>query len=362
MRFRFLLGGVIASASLGAFAFGCVDLFHSTDFTDDAGEGGTQSHFNGDPSTDFCAWDESTARQVAVDSCMLLAACQSPVGDNAPGTCIANATLAYDCAAVPNRPVIGPAHDYWACLSGAKTCKDVGACVYGAPPALDDGNGPFTCVAPGVFIACAPTGVTRVDCRALNALSSASSCLAEGQSCTADTVGALPKSCTGLQGLACTKSGCTGTSLSYCADAGGGVTKDIGVDCASFGTGQCVDSDAGGPSCMAVAAVDGGTCARERGIRCQNDVAHGCASGVLETVNCAALGTNCVPDPDGVTWDIASACAAKTPTCQIDVCSGDHLQACVRGNVVDIDCKALGLGACKRFDTGDGARYACGAP
>jgi hypothetical protein len=170
--------------------------------------------------------------------------------------------------------------------------------------------------------------------------------------------------CLGGEGTNCQSTGCDGTELNFCEDAGGGDEFDRGVDCASYGAGKCVTIGDAGLACL---AVDGGACTAKNGISCNGSIALGCGSGVQEHVDCSKLGAGssvtCNANPSAPAYDVASACFATTPTCSADLCSSNGaLLACVRGAVVTVDCAALGLGACKEAQTTDGIRVACGAP
>ncbi|MEO8874350.1 MAG: hypothetical protein ABI461_02085 [Polyangiaceae bacterium] len=361
VRGALLIASAAGIVTAGAF-FGCGDIFHSTDFPSaDGGGGGGGSLVT--PEGGFCSWSEATAKTNALNACALVAACQSPIGDNAVGTCIVNATLAYDCAANPNRPVIGQALAYWQCVASAKTCADVDSCVYGDPPDVTKRVSPPTCGGSGSsFTACGKSAQanSRLDCRAPGDPSLGESCLATGHTCATKNGGEAL--CLGGEGIACTKTSCGGTQLDFCVDAGGGTTFDRGVDCASYGAGSCVDKDAG-PTCEPVVG-DAGTCAPSPGIRCAQDVALGCGAGIPERVDCAALanGVTCNASQTAPAYDIAAGCFARTPTCSNDSCSGAALNACVRGASVTVDCISLGLGPCTQVNTTDGVRASCSAP
>jgi hypothetical protein len=348
--------GCAASAFVAGAFFGCVDIFHSTDFPEaDSGP------------TDFCAWSEATALSNATHACALLSACQSPVGNNAVGSCLANATLAYDCAANPNRPVIGAAHEYWDCLARSKTCDDISSCLYSTPPEIASHAEAPKCTSAATpfvpFTACQPVtnSTTRLDCRDSGIFAFGESCLATGQSCVSKDQGEAL--CVGSEGLSCTRPGCNDTQLNFCADAGGGAQFDRGIDCASYGAGTCVaSSDAGILACL---AVDGGACTAKNGITCAGAVAEGCGSGVEEHVNCSAFGSTvtCNANPDAPAYDVASACFVALDACSTESCSvNGALLACERGAIVSVDCESLGLGKCVEVPTTDGTRPACGPP
>ena len=363
MRARSFAFGCAASIALGASTFvGCVDIFHSTDFGE-AAKG----------PIDFCSWSEPEAQSHAMKSCALLAACQSPVGENETGECIVHATFAYDCDANPNLPVAGNARAFWMCMAQASSCTDVASCVYSNPPSIDSKSSAPSCnaQATSAFTSCGNGGSaeTRVDCQKPGAPAAGESCLAVGRECAAKPSGneAL---CLGKEGATCTQSGCTGTALDFCVDAGGGDSFDRGLDCADYGAGTCIDvapssGDASvgyvGPTC---APVEAGTCASAEGIRCLGSVALSCPNGFELQANCGALasGVTCRADSTAPAWDVTSACATESPACASDACSSDKktLIACVRGSTANVDCASLGLADCAVVTTSDGPRAACG--
>ena len=257
-----VLGGVAA----------CVDLFHSTNFetlcdldaaacaaVDASADGAAAAPRDAgapDGPTDFCQWDSVTAGNNAAHACAWLGACAGPLGENALGPCIVNATLAYDCAANPNRPVVGAAHAYWDILWQAASCGDVLRAVQPSSTAC--------AAAPASYVTC--EAATRVACGPANAMSApvgVEDCAAAGQTCAlVNGSGACvgPSSCAGATAvLACGASGGP-TLLADCEDGG----TDLGVDCANFGGGSCTAS--GGVA--ACRAVDGGSCTPSSAITC----------------------------------------------------------------------------------------------
>ena len=358
MRGRVTLWIAGASAAVACTFLGCVDLFHSTDFLTlcqvDAGVCAPAADAASPPvpdaampPTDFCLWDAATAQSNAIRACTLLAACETPLGDNATGSCLANAILAYDCVANPNRKVKGAAHDFWDRLAHAATCGDVDRLVFqGSVPTCTIRDG-FT-----GFTACQGER-TRVECDTSGSRVYAESCGASARVCSsAGNAG----TCTGTGGFACLTSGCEATQLHLCGHGG----IDDGFDCASFGAQRCKDT-AVGPSCEAESRV---SCAPSGDVQCQGaTIAVGCPSGFEERVDCAALVAGrgvCSVRVGGKTFDVSRACA-KSPAaeCTIDTCSGPQLAACVRGYAVAVDCAAWGLGPCQKFSTLDGDRFAC---
>lgn len=359
----FALGCAVATIAGASTFFGCVDLFHSTDF-------GTASQ----GPIDFCKWSESEAQSHALKSCALLSACQSPVGENAVGECLVHATFAYDCNANADLPVAGSARAFWLCMAQASSCGDVASCVYSDPPALASTSTAPACnaQATSAFTACAgASSQARVDCQKPGGNAVGESCLGVGRTCAPKQNGGEAL-CLGKEGVVCTQTGCNGTELDFCVDAGGGDSFDRGLDCADFGAGTCVNAEAGtsdggdvyqGPTC---APVDAGACDPKAGIRCLGAVAVSCPNGLDLQVNCGALapGVSCRADSTAPAWDVTSACATESPTCASDACSSDKktLVACVRGSTIDVDCASMGLGDCTTVTTSDGPRAACAPP
>lgn len=364
MRARsFALGCAIATIAGASTFVNCVDIFHSTDF--EAPSKGP---------VDFCSWTETEAQSHAMKSCALLAACQSPIGENAPGECLVHATFAYDCSASPNLPVAGNARAFWMCMSQASSCDDVASCVYTDPPALGSKNAAPTCnvQATSAFTSCAGgANEARVDCQKPGTIAVGESCLGAGRECSLTKSGGAAL-CLGQEGTTCAQTGCNGSQLDFCVDAGGGDSFDHGVDCADFGAGSCIDVKASGADASAAyvgptcAPVDAGTCDSTQGIRCLGPVALSCPNGSELRVNCGALapGVSCVASPTAPAWDITSACAVESAACTTDTCSTDkkNLVACVRGSTVNIDCASMGLRDCSNVTTSDGPRASCGAP
>ena len=353
---------------------GCIDLFHTTDLPtlcdlDATAQGCTpqadamaplpESEVDADadaaqpqdvmveaarPPSNFCAWDRETARKNAEHACAWLGACAGPLGNNALGTCMSNALLAYDCRINPNRKVLGKLHDYWDCLWQAGTCDVVNRCVHPkgvescTPSAADyfgcgGGGGPEFEENATVRIACSDAGV----------LLAQENCLAVGQTCVAST----SQSCFGADSAdaACAGLGCDGTHLRDCSEGQG----DRGVDCALYGKGQCVEM--GGAAC---AASEGSTCGAGGAVTCAGGVARGCPSGIEEKIDCASLfglragdaGAACVATIVGNAWDVSRACTVTGATCT-ESCDGKLAHACVRNAPVTVDCASTGLQACK---------------
>jgi hypothetical protein len=357
------LQGTIAFAvalAVGAGLLACGDLFHSTADFESAcqidpqacGLDGATADAGAPFPADFCQWDAATARALAARACAWLGACAGPLGSNAFGECLVNATLAFDCTANPNRPVLGATHAFWDHLWRASSCDGVTTAVEPASPRDTCGASGFPYVSCEVGanastrIACPEgdggTDLGREDCAAL------------GQTCVVVGSGAV---CAGSAG-SCGDAGgpfCEGTELHDCdSDAG----LDLGVDCADFGAGTCASEEA------CVALGDAG-CPPTTEVSCSGDVASGCPSGVPEQVDCSqVLGAtgSCNPAADGRGWDVSRACSVGP--CGADSCAGTVLQSCARGAPVTLDCAQVGLGGCGLIQfPGDPNQYAaCGPP
>src|ERR1700722_3366497 len=192
----------VLSAALGAGLVACFDLFHSTsgivsscDLDAQAcRDAGAQAEANaGDAGTDFCSFTPAQAVANAQHACAWLGACETPKGNNAFGTCMFDALLAYDCSANPNHLVRGKAHALWDCLWQVGTCADVTRCVFP--------GGSATCQG-GDFVACGNGGGVqanadvRIEC--VNGMAVGENCALTGQTCSSSDGGA---SCTGAARL-----------------------------------------------------------------------------------------------------------------------------------------------------------------
>ena len=339
--------GIACAAAIVA----CVDLFHSTDFETKCSADANAPGCSSDAATpidaapvELCAPDHTTALARARHVCALLAACETPIGQNRTGACIANALLAYDCAANPNRPPKGDTDTFWRSLTTAKTCTDIDRSVAPAGKQACTGKGPFVGCAGGATAV--QNQDSRVQCVQFNGTPGAfERCRAYGQTCFAlDTSNNNNAVCVGGQKNTCSQTGCQGTALAICDDAG----VDRGLDCLDFGGQACVKTGAM-PACKPASST---TCAASSNIKCDvNDIATGCASGFAETVDCKALVGS------GSCKDVLDASVGTTPWaacqgsdgCTQDICDGTKknvLHACVQGKVVDVDCVGEGLGNC----------------
>jgi hypothetical protein len=363
VSFRRRVGWVFAGSALVASAFACGDLFHDTNFesacgVDAAACVGPEATTGDGPAeigtgspTNFCAWSSTTARANALHACAWLGACAGPLGNNAFGACMRRAILAYDCNANPNRPVLGAAHAFWDGLWRASSCAAVSAVV-------EPGSTRGACGASSfAYVACepSPNASTRLACAAGTGGGDEGreNCAAMGQTCTVAGATAI---CSGSMGV-CQGAGvsCAGTELHDC-DPDGGV--DLGVDCASFGSGACVTPGA-------CAAQGDAGCAATTVVTCAGDVATGCPSGTEESVDCSALlgaTGSCSPSAAGRGWDVSRACAVGA--CGADSCAGTVLQSCVQGVPVSVDCATLGFSSCSLVSVpGDPVAHgACGPP
>jgi hypothetical protein len=328
------------------------DIFHSTDFPTKCSDAGCSEGGNDAGVTPFTT-DSTKALDYAKQTCAWLAACEGPLGENETGKCIANAILAYDQATNPNRQPKAAAREYWQCLfdkASTRSCASVWTCT---PPSQRE-----TCP-PAPLVGCFPSQGARIDCRSPGEFAQRESCASSGQTCAAQN-GNVNALCAGPQGQSCggdsgIPSGCSGTTLSVCDDAG----VDRGRDCSSVGAGACVTVfDAG-----ACKPESTGTCTPSLTVTCDGGFASGCQAGIPESVNCKNISGGCAEGFYPPTDPPSSACVNLTPTCSDDTCSGTSVLACVRGRSVAVDCIALGLKGCTTIPTTpDGPRPACGKP
>jgi hypothetical protein len=352
---------LVASVASVASAFACVDLFHSTSDVPslcdlDAQAPGCVDAEASDsaPPPTLCAADAGVAATEAERACAWLAACEHPIGQNLTGACMANAILAYDCEANPNRKPKGKAETFWSCMQNATNCGSIAKCVF------PDGV-PAGCLSAG-FLGCSQSAqnpASRIDCPiTTDAGTPGENCAAVGQTCDSlDPDASNSKAlCVGAQRRACTGNGCDGTFLSLCDDAG----IDRGYDCTSVGAAAC---DLGGTACVPENGTTGVPHSNDVTCSPGNVVATGSPAAIKETVDCTALSGagSCVPIEGGAPGTIpADACHASA--CVTDACSGSHLSACVRGRIVDVDCIELGLQACDMIATEEGNVPSCLPP
>ena len=365
---------LVAAGVFVATAIACVDIFHSTS---------TQSLCDLDasaldcPEGSICATSPTVAQTEALDVCAWLSACEHPVGNNAPGACMARAILAYDCNANPNRPPEGKAADFWRCmlrvLEHDAGCAGVNACVF---PAAGGAGGCRS----GGYLGCSqdPNGAnpdTRYDCVVgtldSGALTPGDDCAMVGQTCDSLDRDASPDSgsgnnnalCVGVQARTCTPgfTGCgDGGFLVLCDDGG----IDRGYDCNSTGAQSC-NPTGSSPACQPQPLVGSSTCVTSGDITCSSaNVAHGCVTGVAEQIECAALSGTCVPIDGGAPGTLPSdACFVADGGCDADLCDNDGgVVACVRGRSVEVPCTALGLGPCNSVQTELGFFPSCTPP
>jgi hypothetical protein len=369
MRGALRLAGLATAAS--ALAFACVDLFHGTDFATlcdvdasacalDAGSGTDSAPVAKDAGPkDLC---RANARNLADGVCARLGACLGAAGTARFGECSVQAQLAYDCNANPGLRPIGARAELWSCLESATNCTAVQACVFP--------DGPQPCsVTSGTLQRCGTTArnaSTLVTCTAGEARPVAvEPCLMTGRACAPVRPGG-DGTCSGGASSSCTRTGprgCVGTVAMECTP-GAAQTTDTGIDCATVGQGACVDTSSG-PAC--VPTPDTGTTCQVTVATCDGSRAAACAGRSSVSVNCAALGLDCVT-PDGGTppWNVAASCVAPAGGCdpsEADRCAvapAGVLLSCRRGARVTVDCAAAGLGPCRPAAAGDNAT--CGAP
>lgn len=365
-RMRFVVACALLGTTSGVAA--CVDLFHATDFqtlcdVDAAACATTTSVLEaGAPDADdvtpsLCT---SEARAQARTVCGFLGACLGPLRRTRFGECEVQAELAFDCVANPVLRPRGAVARAWDCLAKATTCEAVQACVFP--------SGVQTCQATtaGTYEACGrgPNASTLVSCGPSTTPVGVEPCALFGQTCTTLDTTTNEGACTGAAAKACTgASRCDGTSAVVCAKPGGGVQRDVGLDCASVGAGRCTSSLANGPGC--VPGDDAESCTSEEGqLACSGGRVQTCIDGRKLTVDCVTLGLGCVPQPARGAWDYASWCRtpADASTCDTELdadrCEGTKLVTCRRGVPATVDCASLGLQPCKA--QGNGA--ACAAP
>jgi hypothetical protein len=365
--------GTAVTAAWVTILAACTDLFHSTDdirtaCAIDAAtagcsiEGGVDSSSSdaGGDSADFCAWSSEEARARAAHACAWLGACAGPLGGNAFGACTVQARLAFDCAANPDHVVHGRSHDRWACLAAASTCDGVRQCFLPEP---------VRCEIPGDYVECAVDGGdVRVECVATDAAVRIEDCSLWGQTCVSSGASArcgpsaAPVDCTEARG-ACDNSARGG--VRWC-DADGGQT---GIDCSGNGAQACGafadDSGAEWPACTPETDA-AAPCTASLSVQCANGVAHTCAAGFSESIDCASLlgsADACTGISLSPPFDWTSACALTTP-CAPDSCAGTVLTSCARGATFSVDCSDAGLGRCNvvATDLNAAARAACAPP
>jgi len=358
------------SAALGAGLVACFDLFHSTSGivssceldAQTCGDAGAQAEATaGDAGTDFCSFTPAQAVANAQHACAWLGACETPKGNNAFGTCMFDALMAYDCTANPNHLVRGKAHALWDCLWQVQKCSDVTRCVFPGGSAMCTG---------GDFVACGNNGGVqanadvRIEC--VDGMAVGENCALMGQTCSNGDGGA---SCTGAAGLACTQSACASPQLQQCSG-----NVDVGIDCSSNGAGACGGFPAGATGAQWVACLPGGGASGDAGctptlqVTCADGYATSCPSGVPESVYCPDLlqtaGSVCVEGMLSPPFDWTSACMVPGG-CAADSCDGDGgVLGCARGATYPLDCASQGLRPCQMVstDVGTATHPACTAP
>jgi hypothetical protein len=387
--------GAGVTAFLGLTTVACVDLFHDTDLVDgcdtdaassachgtdggktDAARDATANDAAGDgappadsgptlvigPGDPLCTADATMAATRVSHACAFLSACAGSFGVDAPSACITQARMVYDCNVAPQRPTIGAAGTFWRCVANATTCDGILDCLQPGGPAQcsPSAHDYEACEDPGDP---SGNGASRIACGTMSDTLGIENCSASGRTCVGSS-----NTCGVATSSECL-TGCIGPVLHSCDDAG----VDQGVDCSNFGAGTCVSTPtAGAIGCTAVAAADAGTCTPTSDVTCDdNGVAHGCPSGVPETVNCAAL-TGAAPtaaactvpsDTGGNVWDVSRACTVGTD-CTGESCgAGGVISACVLGHTAQLDCSVAGVSSCLTTNVaGEGDHAACGTP
>ncbi len=361
-----------ASIAFVVLGVACVDLFHSTDFDTlctkspqdpacatgdamvDAGRDVVAADADaGSPPLDFCAWSSTEARSQAERACAWLGACERPFGESLFGACVVHAQLAFDCAANPSLRPRGKIEAFWTCLARVNSCGDVDRCVF------PSGVNPCTDVLNGTSTACGTddNSNVRIECSGpAGRAHGVEPCALTGQTCTLAGDKSIAK-CTGVLGFACSDAGtCSGTSSVACQPFGI-LSLDQGIECAGIGAGTCTAGDAGS-TCTPTKTAN--TCLEDTRPLCDGNISRTCLAGQDIRVDCAALGLSCdstlgagstITDPSSpcITRG-ASACTGD------DVCpTATTLRSCGRGKAYEVDCKSVGLGACKIDNQGRGA-------
>jgi hypothetical protein len=360
MRLGVAIGLSVASVALGAALVACFDLFHSTADVLTACE--VDAHAPGCPieagtdaraeaATDFCAWDEATARQNAVHACAWLGACETPLGRNAFGPCMFQALLAYDCTANPSHPIRGTAHDLWDCLWRVRGCGDVDGCIFPGRVEVCEMNG----TACGSGAGPSGNGDVRIEC-VDGGNGHGENCALWGQTCAVDTGAASCAGNQGAAGLSCRIFECAGSKIHYCVDGG-----DIGIDCADNGAQACGGfpvTDASYVACLP--ERDAGACVANSSVECDGGIAVSCPAGVRETIQCGALlgsAGACVSGQLSPEFDWTSPCvvaSADASACGEGCIGPSLLTSCTRGAAYMVDCIDAGLGPCGVVMTDNG--------
>jgi hypothetical protein len=334
----------------------CLDLFHSTSDIRTACQ--IDAAAPGCGAVNLCAPDQATALERAQHACAWLGACEGPLGRNAFGPCMFQALMAYDCAANPNHRFKGKAAELWACLSDARSCKDIDACVFP--------DGRQACESDASITVCGTTPDNK-DVRILCAPYHGENCALWGQTCTKQG-GSARCSGGGVEtGCATGSTGCYGfTNIHSCPTAEGG---DIGIDCTNFGTQKCngfpVDAQpVDWVSCVAETDAASAACTPDAHASCTDGVAVSCASGVLESLDCARLlrfAGACEGGLLNPTFDWTAPCSVTPPMCTDDACDGGSLTGCERGAPYTVSCTEAGLGPCALVpaEPGSPSRAAC---
>ena len=361
----------VAACLAGAAAVAaCVDLFHSTDFptlcTEDPaacrdaepGDGApVDAPDDGGAPIDFCSWSADDSRARAARACAWMGACLGALPRSSFGACVIRAELAYDCAINPSLRPRGRTEALWACLARAGSCAEVSTCVFG-------GDVPVCgAVQAESFTACSTDDAQRVavECSSPAENSpptAAAPCLLEGRACVA--VDPSRATCAGKLGASCTgERTCSGT---YAVDCASGSSVDVGLDCAAFGAGRCVEDDAG----VACAPLeDAAACTGTSGVTCDDaGVARSCVGGRTVAIDCARLVKGCSPIADSG-LDPARACVDDDPVTRCadpDACEGTSLVSCAQGKRFTVSCADVGLKPCVAPPVGRAAVAACAPP
>lgn len=343
-RSRILLT-LVGIGTSTATVLACVDLFHTTDFatlcepdaaacTDADVSASEADAEDGDAADaalepiDFCKLTSAQALIEAEHACAWLSACEPTIGGSAPGSCMRQALLAFDCRINPGlRPTPKSAH-MWRCLARAKSCDEVAQCAFGGqPPSCDDAIEGERCV-DGTVVRCGERG----------SLMGIDVCALGGKTCTRAVNSA---ECTGAAGVGeCQVNRCIGTWVSVCVNG-----KDEGYDCTTVGEGACVEAGVEGD--VACAPATRAEACKGSWVECDpaTDKVKGCVVNRAVEIDCRGLGGRCDPSRL-VAEDPARACTGPGTECGPALCQSNYVRGCDRGIYFSLACSEANLKSC----------------
>jgi hypothetical protein len=356
-RVRRLVLGSAASASV----FACVDLFHSTDFVtlcsadaaacspspEASAPSGEEAAAPEAGPVDFCSLSLDDAEARAERACAWMGACLGgAIAQGSFARCVFRARAMYDCQLNPGLRPHDAVEDFWRCLANISSCGDVKRCLYGnsdaGPPhgcGFQDGLSTQCASGPSSgIVQCAPGGANG----AANPPAGVEECFGLGQACT--VASSTTAVCAGSENTHCTGTRpCEGSFAVKCYG-----TVDIGRDCSAFGGRACFQ-DSAGPAC---APVEGSPACPLKNSKLECDdagTAHSCVNGFDVRIDCARLALPCHAETLDSGIDPLLACAetdASAGCFHDDRCDGDTLTSCAQGRTFQVNCGAVGLGAC----------------